>query len=346
MPYNTGAHEMKLHHATLAAAAMAIALPTAASAKNITLKYLTAWDNRGQQTQIAYKYGDMVKEATNGRITMKFSGPEVIKSKQQFQPTSRGVFDMNLSVAPYYVGTTGVPMAAFALHADTEDWRKKGYWDYFDKEMNRFNQKMISHVVGGTGRDAFHVMLKRPLDKGAMPLKGRKIRANGFYKPVIVPLGGSMVNLNGGEIYSSLQKGVVEGAAWPVQGAIDFKWYEQAKYMMRPRFGISPFTVTMNMDRFKKFSKADQELLLKLGRDLEKLIPGVFQARTEKEIVLLKEKGVKDTHLAPDVYKKMSAGFVAGVWNFAINYNKKSKPRVQTIYEMAKANGDAPQSLK
>jgi TRAP-type C4-dicarboxylate transport system substrate-binding protein len=346
MPYNMGVHEMKLHHVILAAAAMAIALPTTASAQNITLKYLTAWDNRGQQTQIAYKYGDMVKEATNGRITMKFSGPEVIKSKQQFQPTSRGVFDMNLSVAPYYVGTTGVPMAAFALHADTEDWRKKGYWDYFDKEMNRFNQKMISHVVGGTGRDAFHVMLKRPLDKGAMPLKGRKIRANGFYKPVIVPLGGSMVNLNGGEIYSSLQKGVVEGAAWPVQGAIDFKWYEQAKYMMRPRFGISPFTVTMNMDRFKKFSKADQELLLKLGRDLEKLIPGVFQARTEKEIVLLKEKGVKDTHLAPDVYKKMSAGFVAGVWNFAINYNKKSKPRVETLYEKAKANGDAPQNLK
>jgi TRAP-type C4-dicarboxylate transport system substrate-binding protein len=347
MPYNTGAHEMKLHHATLAAAAMAIALPTAASAKNITLKYLTAWDDRVQGTpKIAYAFGETVKKATNGRITMKFSGPEVIKSKQQFQPTSRGVFDMNLSVAPYYVGTTGVPMAAFALHADSEDWRKKGYWDYFDKEMNRFNQKMISHVVGGTAPDAFHVMLKRPLEKGALPLKGRKIRANGFYKPVIVPLGGSMVNLNGGEIYSALQKGVVEGAAWPVQGAIDFKWYEQAKFMMRPRFGISPYTVTMNMDRFKKFSKADQALILKLGHDLEKTAPASFQESTEKEIGLLKEKGVKETHLDPEVYKKMSAGFTKGVWNFAINFNKKSKPRVEALYEKAKANGDAPQNLK
>ena len=48
---------------------------------------------------------------------------------------------------------------------------------------------MISHVLGGTGPDVFHVMLKRPLSKGALPLKGRKIRANGFYKPVIEPLG-------------------------------------------------------------------------------------------------------------------------------------------------------------
>ena len=339
---------MKFRNATIAAAALAIVLPSAATAADkITLKYLTAWDNRVQGTpKIAYKFGDMVKAATNGRITMKFSGPEVIKSRQQFQPTSRGVFDMNLSVAPYYVGTTGVHMAAFALHADTEDWRKKGYWDYFDKEMNRFNMKMISHVMGATGPDAFHVLLKRPLDKGPQPLKGRKIRANGFYKPVIVPLGGSMVNLNGGEIYSALQKGVVEGAAWPVQGAIDFKWYEQAKYMMRPRFGVSPYTVTMNMDRFKKLSKADQALILKLGHDIEKSAPESFNAATLKEIELLKAKGVKETHLSPEVYKKMNDGFVKGVWNFAINFNKKSKPRVEALYEMAKKNGDAPDSLK
>ena len=339
---------MKLRNITIAAAAFAVALPTVATAADkITIKYLTAWDNRVQGTpKIAYRFGDMVKKATNGRIEFKFSGPEVIKSRQQFQPTSRGVFDMNLSVAPYYVGTTGVHMAGFALHADTEDWRKKGYWDYFDKEMNRFNMKMISHVMGATGPNAFHVLLKRPLDKGPQPLKGRKIRANGFYKPVIEPLGGSMVNLNGGQIYAALQKGVVEGAAWPVQGAIDFKWYEQAKYMMRPRFGVSPYTVTMNMDRFKKLSKADQELFLKLGRDLEKMAPADFQTATEKEIELLKEKGVKETHLDPEVYKKMNAGFVKGVWNFAINFNKKSKPRVQKLYEMARDNGDAPASLK
>ena len=337
---------MKLRHTTLAAAAVAVTLPATASAQNITLKYLTAWDKRVQGTpKIAYKFGDMVKKATNGRISMKFSGPEVIKSRQQFQPTARGVFDMNLSVAPYYVGTTGVHMAAFALHADTEDWRKKGYWDYFDKEMNRFNQKMISHVMGATGSDAFHVLLKRPVEKVDLPLKGRKIRANGFYTPIIKPLGGSMVNLNGGEIYSALQKGVVEGAAWPVQGAIDFKWYEQAKYMMRPRFGVSPYTVTMNMDRFKKFSKADQELLLKLGRDLEKAAPAEFNAATLKEIDDLKAKGVKETHLKPEVAKMMQAGFLKGVWKFAINFNKKSKPRVEALYEMAKAKGDAPASL-
>jgi len=108
------------------------------------------------------------------------------------------VFDLNLSVARYYLRTTGVPMAAFALLADSEDWRKKGYWQYFDDEFQSYNQKIISHVIGGRGADVFHVLLKRPIEKSDQPLKGRKIRANGFYKPIIEPLGGSMVNLHGG----------------------------------------------------------------------------------------------------------------------------------------------------
>ena len=270
----------------------------------------------------------------------------MVKSRQQFQPVSRGVFDLNLSVAPYYMGVTAVAMGAFALHADTEDWRKKGYWQYFDEEMQRFNQKMIVHAVGGSGSDVFHVMLKRPVDpKSLQPLKGRKIRGNAFYTPVVDPLGGSRVNLNGGEIYSALQKGVVEGACWPVQGAVDFKWYEVAKYMMRPRFGVSPYTVTMNMNSFKKLSKADQELMLRLGHELEKEVPPQFDEGTNNELKILAEKGVKETHLHPDVAAKMKAGFVKGVWNLAITANKKTEARARKLYEMARDNGDAPKTL-
>ena len=87
-------------------------------------------------------------------------------------------------------------------------------------------------------------------------------------------------------------------------------------------------------------------MILKLGRDLEKNAPQSFPDATEKEVELLKAKGVKETHLSPEVYKKMNAGFIKGVWNFAINFNKKSKPRVEKLYEMAKGNGDAPASLK
>jgi len=42
----------------------------------------------------------------------------------------------------------------------------------------------------------------------------------------------------------------------------------------------------------------------------------------------------------------MNDGFNKGVWNFAININKKTSAKTRARYEMAKANGDAPKSLK
>ena len=345
--FNRGDFPVKKHHITLAAAALAIAVPTAVSAQNITLKYLTAWDKRFEGTPIiAYDYGKMVEEATNGRIKFQFSGPEVIKPNQQFQPTASGVFDLNLSVAPYYFGTTGVSMTFFAMPPSTEIWRKNGYWEFSDKEMQRFGLKMISHLLGGSTASMFQVMLKEPVDKSIKPLTGKKIRANALYRPVVEPLGGSMVNLSGGQIYAALQRGVVDGAAWPVMGAVNFKWHEVAKYMMRPRFGVSPYTVTMNLNKFNKMTKADQELLLDLGHKLEQKVPALFDDATNSEIAKLKELGVQETSLAPEVGKNMVDGFIKGIWNLSMDGNKKTAGRVMELYEMAKAKGDAPASLK
>jgi len=338
---------VKKHHVTLAAAALAVALPTTVSAQNITLKYLTAWDKRFEGTPIiAYDYGKMVEEATNGRIKFQFSGPEVIKPNQQFQPTASGVFDLNLSVAPYYFGTTGVSMVFFAMPPSTEIWRENGYWDFSDKEMQRFGLKMISHLLGGSTASMFQVMLKEPVDKSIKPLTGKKIRANALYRPVVEPLGGSMVNLSGGQIYAALQRGVVDGAAWPVMGAVNFKWHEVAKYMMRPRFGVSPYTVTMNLNKFNKMTKEDQKLLLDMGRKLEQKVPALFDDATNAEIAKLKELGVQETALEPTVGKNMVDGFIKGIWNLSMDGNKKTAGRVMELYEMAKAKGDAPASLK
>ena len=114
---------------------------------------------------------------------------------------------------------------------------------------------------------------------------------------------------------------------------------------MRPRFGASPYTVTMNMDRFKKLSKADQELILDLGHKLEGGVATAFDVETEKEIATLKTKGVQETSLPEAQGKEMLAGFAKGVWNLAADANKKTSARVMELYEMAKKNGDAPATL-
>jgi TRAP-type C4-dicarboxylate transport system substrate-binding protein len=326
------------------AVAAAALLPLPASAQETTFKFLTGWDQRFPGTPlIAYEYGKILDKATSGRLKAQFFGPETVAPNQQFEPISRGVFDMSYSTPVYYLGTTGLPTVAYALEANTENWRKKGYWDIFDQELQRFNQKLIAFVAAGT---AYQLMLTKPLDNVEKPLAGRKIRANGFYRGLVEPGGGAMVNLDGGEIYAALQKGVVDGAAWPVLGAINFKWYEVAKYMSRPLWGVAPYTVTMNLDRFNKLSKADQELVLKLGREVEASGARGYEAQTLEEAKQLKEKGVQETHFDPKTFATLQSGFDKAVWNLAIGGNAKTKDRVIELYAKAKANGDAPANLE
>ena len=82
--------------------------------------------------------------------------------------------------------------------------------DFIDADFQRYNQKLIAGFFSAPG--CFHIMLKNPLADGPLPLEGQKIRANRTYTPVIEPLGGSIVTLAAGEIYSAMEKGVVDGA--------------------------------------------------------------------------------------------------------------------------------------
>ena len=65
-------------------------------------------------------------------------------------------------------------------------------------------------------------------------------------------LGASPVNLPPAEIYPSLEKGVVDGAAWPVIGPLGYRWYEVAKNIMRPSFGVVVHSVFVNLNALEQ----------------------------------------------------------------------------------------------
>ncbi len=322
--------------------ALQLTVGHAAFAQETILRMLHAWDETIPGTQtVAFAFGEKVKTATNGRIAINYSGPEVVPPGQQFQPTSSGVFDINHSTAPYMSGTTGVPYGLLALDPDAEMWREKGYWDFVDQEFMRFGQKLLAYIAESNDADAFHIVLKEPLGAGDRPLEGRKIRGNTFYAPMIEPLGASLVNLAGGEIYQALDRGVVDGAGWSVEGTHQLKLQEVAKYRMLPRFGVLATYLTMNFDAFNSLPPEDQEILLQAGRELEHEVPAKAKERVAEAIAAMSDGGMEETVLDQALADELLAGFKAGMWDIARNSNEQTRARVEEFYEMAKENGDA-----
>ena len=198
-------------------ASFAIALSTVMAAD---LKMLTAWGaNHSGTANMAYGYIKLVSEMTDGKITIKPSGPEVVPGGKQLQPVSAGVFDLIYTHGLYHTGTTGIGAAIDAVVGDIAKRRSSGVWDWVDKHYQETqNLKVLSIPTATTG---FRFFLKAPMDS-ADKLNGMKIRALPSYNKIVASLGGTAVVIPFGELYSAAEKGVIDGLVWPTVGAVGF----------------------------------------------------------------------------------------------------------------------------
>lgn len=301
---------------TASVAAAAFAISSVASVSAADLKILTSWNKDNWPT---YAVLDMFKkkvEAIGGdKITLTESGPEVVPAFEQLQPVSSGVFDILYTHGIYHAGSKGLGFTFDAIGPDTEKRREAGLIEYVDNYYQKNNNlKMIGMVPNSP--HGYHIFVKEPLnDQGN--LDGRKIRGTRSYHGIIRLLGASPVVLPGGQIYTALEKGVIDGAAWPAAGMLDMKHYEVAKYKIRPTFGTTNTGFFVNLDKWKGLSKEEQDILLQAARDTEKDMLAEGDKILAAESAELEKHGVKVTELSPEMAQKVRETFAKDQWEIA-----------------------------
>lgn len=167
-------------------------------------------------------------------------------------------------------------------------------------------------------------------------LAGRRIRGTPIYHPAIEALGGSPVVLSGGEIYPSLERGVVDGAAWPTVGAVAYKWYEVADYMMRPTFGQVGHLVLMNLDTWNRLDETSRSEIEAAARKFEIEANGIFDRLAGQERETLEANGMRITELNEELATKLSDAFFMGTLDLAAT---KSGEAVEEIRSLAISSG-------
>ncbi len=104
-------------------------------------------------------------------------------------------------------------------------------------------------------------------------LKGKRFRTSPVYVPFIKALGAEAVIMPAGEIYTAIERGVIDGVAWPKGGVTDLGLQKQIKYQISPSYWKVDTSMIMNLDRWKQLSKEDQDLINKVAREVEKELP-------------------------------------------------------------------------
>lgn len=321
----------------LPALALSTLALTATQAMATELRMLSSYDQTATYTrEVAERFIDKVESTSQDQIGISLNGPGVVPPFEQLQPVSAGVFDLLYTHGAYHTNTTGVGAAMDAVFVDPAKTRESGLWDFIDGHYNDQGLKLLA--IPPLGSSGFQYILEEPVE-GTPGLEGRRLRGSPTYTNVTEGLGGTPVLMSSGDVYSALDRGVIEGAAWGLNGVEDLGWHEVAGYFTKPTFGQTYTYLFMNLDAFEALAADEQALLLEQGRVLETETATVLDELAQQEWQSLKEKGMQETQFLPADAERLDALVTEGIWQLGLD---KSPEAVTTMREIAQQHEMTP----
>ncbi len=267
----------------LAGAVLALCTVTTSQAQQVTLRGVNTFQ---EGTAFAKPFEDFIKKVNadgKGIIQINYiGGPKAMPPFEIGNAVKTGVVDIVNSTGAFY--TNLMPEAeALKLSTNTiQEQRKNGGWAL----LNRIhNERLNAWYLARTGDGVpFHLYVNKPVDRA--DLKGLTIRVTPIYRAFFAALGANTVQTPPGEVYTALERGVVDGYGWPIQGILDLGWHEKTKYRIDPGFYQVDVNILVNLDRWKKLTDAQREVLNKAAawiEDRNKLNAEINAAERKKQ---------------------------------------------------------------
>jgi tripartite ATP-independent transporter DctP family solute receptor len=131
--------------------------------------------------------------------------------------------------------------------------------------------------------------------KTAADLKGLKIRTipTKVFVAAVNSMGANATPMNFGEIYTSLQSGVLDGYEHTAATTISFKMYEVACCMALTRHLMDPTFLVFSLPEWKKLSPAEQAALQKAATEAGRVVRAMAPAREGEALEQVKKLGMK-----------------------------------------------------
>ncbi len=263
--------------------------------------YRGTWD-----WKVLEKWCADLKKASGGRLVITpMAGGEIMPVMETFDAVSTGTLKIDFSYGPYWIGK--LPMAIYAsglppFTLPTLENFRVLYHELGIKEIVRkaYAKHNIFYVGAITSNNAV-LLSKFPL-KTAADFKGKKLRATGIYAEVAVQAGASAVYFPWGEIYGSLEKGVIDGViAGPLSSQADSGFHEPTKYLLEtPITPVDAWSLHVNMDAWNDLPEDLQQLLIHATSYASDIFTASYFVHDAQYRKKLKRKGFIFTKLSTE----------------------------------------------
>ena len=214
---------------------------------------------------------ERVNQQSNGDITIDYlGGPEVIPTNEQPEACRTGVVD--IVVTPSTVFEPLLPEGRCFHLSQIRAWEERepasGFYDFMVEKHKSVNLFYLGRAMGEWG---FHLWTNFPVNNIREDLKGHSVALTSpSSEEFMRRLGLSIVMVSMMDLFTSVERGVVDGYTYPVSGLF-FGLHEVTPYAIDIRFGTAENVLyIMNLDKWNSLSKQQQELLMNVMEGLER----------------------------------------------------------------------------
>jgi TRAP-type C4-dicarboxylate transport system substrate-binding protein len=327
---HTGDSTMRKFPAFIRLSALAVfGLANMASAQEVMLRGVTSFAEKTTYSRGFERFIDRVNETGKGVIQINYiGGPKAMPPFEVGNALKNGVIDIANATGAFYTNLMPEADAWKLTQLPMTELRKNGGFDYMQAiYAQKMNTVFLARVVDN---NPFHLYLNKPIDKP--DLTGLKLRITPVYRDFFQALGATVVQTAPGEVYTALERGVVDGYGWPITGLFDLGWQEKTKFRVDPAFYTAEVSIMINKTVWDKLNAKQKEVLQKAAEEGETEAVTFFAKANAEDTDKQAKAGIKTiTFSAADAKTYYDKAYEAG-WAGVIRQSPEAGPKLRGFF--------------
>jgi TRAP-type C4-dicarboxylate transport system substrate-binding protein len=282
-----------------------------AQAQEVTLRAVNGFQEGTYFARQFERFVQKVNAEGKGIVQINYiGGPKAIPTFEQPNALRSGVVDLANTTAAYTASLVPEGLALNYTDKKMAELRKDGTLDY----LNTLYMEKGLYYFAKTGEGIqYHVYTNKPIDKA--DLSGQKLRIAPIFRDFFSKLGANVVQMAPGEVYTGLERGVVDGYGWPLLGIFDLGWHEKTKYRVDPGFYSLELGIVFGANAWKRLTPAQRAFLEKQGAAMEAELNDISAKDAAAEMKKQADAGIQVIRLDPAQSKAWLAAAYGAAWD-------------------------------
>tara|TARA_R110000787_G_scaffold14940_3_gene45980 strand:- start:3135 stop:4133 length:999 start_codon:yes stop_codon:yes gene_type:complete len=269
-------------------------------------------------TKSFLEFVDKVNAAGEGVVQIEVrGGPEAIGMFQQPDAVRSGVVDMVYTPGSFYAGALPEKDALVTSNKVASEVRANGGIELIDQiHQEKMGVKYLGWFDSGVCYNLWTRDAPKLDDGGNLDVSGLKLRGNAVYNAFFTEyLGAQVIDLPTTEVYSALERGVVDATGWTQIGLIDLKWNEFLNYRVEPCFFSTDLGTIVNLEKWNSLSEEARKIVQDVAIAHEAESAEKLGALRDADFAALEEAGMEVVTLEGEAADAYLGAAVQSTWD-------------------------------